>query len=162
MELSKLERKYRFIKDLREIFRKAIPGITRAYTDAVSVEANRIFCDLMDDYSWDLRWCEDYSIKAVYRGREIDFTQMSGGEQMCAAIAVRLALLKVLSSASIAFFDEPTQNMDEVRRRNLASQIAKVEGFRQIFVISHDDSFEEVVGNAVKLKKEGGTSVVEI
>jgi exonuclease SbcC len=160
-EIEKIEKKYKFVKDLREIFKKAAPSIVKAYTDAVSVEANRIFCELMDDYTWELRWCEDYSIKAVYRGREIEFTQMSGGEQMCAAIAVRLALLKVLSSASIAFFDEPTQNMDEVRRKNLASQISKIEGFRQIFVITHDDSFEEVVENAVKLIRDEGVTVVE-
>ncbi|GEM_PF-495664 len=155
------EKKYLFIKDLREIFKKAIPEITRAYTDAVSIEANRIFCELMNDYSWEIRWTNDYSIKAIYRGREIDFSQMSGGEQMCAAIAVRLALLKVLSSTNIAFFDEPTQNMDEVRRRNLANQISRVEGFNQIFVISHDDSFEDVVENAIKLKKEDGITIVE-
>lgn len=157
---EELERRYRFIKDMREIFRAAIPEITRAYVEAVSVEANRIFCELMEDYGWDLRWSEDFGIRARYMGREIDFAQMSGGEQMCAALAVRLALLKIASSLGIAFFDEPTQNMDEHRRRNFASQIGRIKGFKQIFVISHDDTFEEMVENAVKIVKERGTSRV--
>ncbi len=157
---SELERRYRFIKDVREVFRAAIPEITRAYVEAVSVEANRIFCELMGDYGWDLRWGEDFGIRARYMGREIDFAQMSGGEQMCAALAVRLALLKITSSLGLAFFDEPTQNMDEYRRRNFASQIGRIKGFRQIFVISHDDTFEEMVENAVKIVKERGTSRV--
>ncbi|AEA48104.1 AAA family ATPase [Archaeoglobus veneficus] len=158
---EQLEKKYAFIKDLREIFRIAIPEITRAYVETVSIEANRIFCELMDDYSWELRWTEDFGIKARYLGREIDLAQMSGGEQMCAALAVRLALLRVLSNVSMVFFDEPTQNMDENRRKNFAAQISRIEGFRQIFVISHDDTFEEMVENAIKVRRENGVSVVE-
>jgi exonuclease SbcC len=161
-EKERLDKKYKFIRDLREIFKIAIPEITKAYVESVSIEANRIFCELMNDYGWELHWTEDFGIKAKYLGREIDFAQMSGGEQMCAALAVRLALLKVLSDISLAFFDEPTQNMDELRRRNLASQLSKVDGFRQIFVISHDDTFEEMVENAVKVRKANNVSTVEI
>jgi len=154
------EKKYRFIKNLREIFRLAVPGITRAYTETVSSYANSIFCEMMDDYGWELYWTEDFGIKAKYAGREIDFAQMSGGEQMCAALAVRLALLKLLSGIDIALFDEPTQNMDEFRRRNLAYQLSKIEGFRQIIVISHDATFEEMVESAIKVRKNG-VSIVE-
>ena len=161
-EMKRLEKKYKFIKDLREIFKKAIPEITKAYVNAISIEANRIFCEIMNDYNWEIRWHEDFGIRAKYLGREIDFMQMSGGEQMCAALAIRLALLKVLANVGIAFFDEPTQNMDEQRRRNLAVQLSRVDGFEQIFVISHDDTFEEMVENAIKIKKENGTSLVEL
>ncbi len=160
-ELKKIEKKYRFIKDLREIFKRAIPEITKAYVNAVSIEANRIFCEIMDDHNWEITWTEDFGIKAKYRGREIDFVQMSGGEQMCAALAIRLALLRVLSNVGIAFFDEPTQNMDETRRRNLAAQLSKIEGFKQIFVISHDDTFEEMVENAIRVVKKDGVSLIE-
>lgn len=159
-EKKRLEDKKRFIRDLRDIFRLAIPEITRAYVEAVSVEANRIFCEIMGDYGWELRWTEDFGIRAKYRGRDIDFAQMSGGEQMSAAISIRLALLSILSTAGVAFFDEPTQNMDELRRRNLATQLSRIDGFKQIFVISHDDTFEEMVENAVKIEKENGVSKV--
>ena len=159
-EERRIREKLRFVKDMREIFKRAIPEITRAYVEAVSVEANRIFCEIMGDYNWELRWTEDFGIKAKYMGRDIDFSQMSGGEQVCAALAVRLALLKVLSNMRVVFFDEPTQNMDETRRRNFATQLSKIEGFKQIFVISHDDTFEEMVENAIKIKKENGISVV--
>ncbi len=158
---KKLEKKLRFVNDLREIFKRAIPEITKAYVEAVSAEANRIFCEIMGDYNWELRWTEDFGIKAKYMGREIDFAQMSGGEQICAALAVRLALLKILSNVGIVFFDEPTQNMDETRRRNFAMQLSRIEGFKQIFVISHDDTFEEMVEHAIKVTKENGVSVVE-
>lgn len=88
------------------------------------------------------------------------FGQMSGGEQMSAALAVRLALLKTLSDIDVAFLDEPTQNMDETRRTNLASQVRDVKGFSQLFVISHDDTFERQVSHAVVVRKDGGESIV--
>ncbi len=73
---------------------------------------------------------------------------------MSAALAVRLALLKKLSTLNIAFFDEPTQNMDELRRMNLAEQIRRVRGFDQLVVISHDDTFEQGLDSIVRLKKD--------
>jgi len=69
---------------------------------------------------------------------------------------VRLALLKKLSALNIAFFDEPTQNMDELRRMNLAEQIRRVRGFDQLIVISHDDTFEQGLDSIIRLKKVDG------
>ena len=70
---------------------------------------------------------------------------------MAAALAVRLALLKELSEVNLAFFDEPTTNMDEERRRNLAQQIGRIKDFQQLFVISHDDSFEGFTDQVIML-----------
>src|SRR5260370_42267124 len=72
---------------------------------------------------------------------------------MSAAISVRLGLLKKLSTLNIAFFDEPTQNMDVLRRTNLAEQIRRVRGFDQLFVISHDDTFEQGLDSLIRLRK---------
>ena len=74
------------------------------------------------------------------------------GEQMAAALAIRLALLKELSDLRIAFFDEPTTNMDEERRRNLAQQIGRIKDFDQLFVISHDDAFEGFTDRVVSVR----------
>ena len=157
---EELKKKLEFVNLVREILKEAIPQMIKAYTEAISVEANRIFCEIMDDFSWQIELTEDFGIKAKYMGREISFQQMSGGEQVVAALSVRLALLKFLSSAGVVFFDEPTQNMDEERRRNFARQITNIKGFRQIFVITHDDTFEEMVENVIRVRKENGVSVV--
>src|SRR5260370_42270212 len=79
---------------------------------------------------------------------------------MSAAFAVRLAFLKKLSSLNIAFFDEPSQNMDELRRTNLAEQIRRVRGCDQLFVISHDDSFEQGRDSLVRLRKMDGQTQI--
>jgi exonuclease SbcC len=84
-------------------------------------------------------------------GYERSFVNLSGGEQMAAALSVRLALLKQLSDIRIAFFDEPTVNMDAKRREGFAQQIGQVRHFDQLFVISHDDTFEETVDHVLTL-----------
>ena len=77
---------------------------------------------------------------------------------MAAAMSIRLALLKQLSDIRLAFFDEPTVNMDSERRERLAQQIGQVHDFDQLFVISHDDTFEENVDHIIHVskKEEGG------
>jgi len=77
---------------------------------------------------------------------------------MAAALSVRMALLKELSDMRIAFFDEPTTNMDEDRRRNLAEQIGRIKDFDQLFVISHDDSFEGFTDQIIALGNQGNGS----
>ena len=61
----------------------------------------------------------------------------------------------------MAFFDEPTVNLDEERRQSLADQIRNIHDFRQLFVISHDDSLEGVTDNVIHVTKENGVSRIE-
>ena len=84
-------------------------------------------------------------------GFERPFPSLSGGEQMAAALSVRLALLKQLTNIRIAFFDEPTTNMDAERRENFAMQISRITHFDQLFVISHDETFDNFVDHVVSV-----------
>ena len=146
---------------IREIIRQTGPYVKRALVHSISLEANRIFGDVINDHTLQLSWDEDYLIKIENQSNAREFSQLSGGEKMAAAIAVRLALLKQMTSIRVAFFDEPTTHLDEERRENLASQIADIKGFNQLFVISHDDTFEKETHNVIRVSKENGISFVE-
>jgi len=148
------------LEALRALLRQAGPYITKALIKQISDGAAQIFGDLMQDYTRHLRWAEDYGITLEVDGRERQFAQLSGGEQMSAALAVRLALLREMSNIDVAFFDEPTTNLDEARRDALARQILDVKGFRQLFVISHDDTFEQATQNIIRIARVNGASVV--
>ncbi len=139
---------------IRTNLRKAGPYITSTLIQQVSSGANEIFGNLMQDYSRHLSWNEDYGISLNVEGRERQFAQLSGGEQMSAALSVRLALLREMGSIDIAFFDEPTTNLDEERREALARQILEIKGFQQLFVISHDDTFEQSTENVIRVEKQ--------
>lgn len=148
------------LQQFRDTIKEAGPNITKALLRQVSVEANRIFGEILGDRVAQLSWEADYEIMLRRDGRERTFAPLSGGEQMSAALAVRLALLRNLSRLDIAFFDEPTQNMDDERRGNLAEQIRRVRGFDQLFVISHDDTFEQGLDSVIYLEKRNGETVV--
>ena len=79
-----------------------------------------MFREITGNAEHTLKWGEDYGITLEEGGYERTFASLSGGEQMAAAISVRLALLKQLTDIRLAFFDEPTTNMDYERRENLA------------------------------------------
>ena len=136
---------------IRETLKEAAPRVARNYVHHVSIEANQMFREISGNAEHTLKWTEDYSISLEEGGYDRPFISLSGGEQMAAALSVRLALLKQLSDIRIAFFDEPTTNMDAERRERLAEQISRIKYFEQLFVISHDDTFEGYMDNEIHL-----------
>jgi DNA repair protein SbcC/Rad50 len=146
--LSKIAETTTFI---RETLREAAPRVARNYVHHVSVEACQMYREICGHADQTLSWSIDYGISLEEEGHERPFGNLSGGEQMAAALSVRLAILKQLSDIRIAFFDEPTTNMDAERRENLAQQISQIKNFDQLFVISHDDTFEGYVDNTLRV-----------
>ncbi|MBK9164092.1 MAG: AAA family ATPase [Acidobacteria bacterium] len=154
-ELQEKERQEKILETtvfIRDTLKEAAPLVARNYVFHVSAEANRIFREVGGNAERTLRWGEDYGVYVEEGGHERPFISLSGGEQMSAALAVRLALLKQLSDIRIAFFDEPTTNMDAERRENLAMQIGQITHFDQLFVISHDDTFEGYLDHEITVE----------
>lgn len=157
-ERDKLERSAELTTFIRETLKEAAPRVARNYVHHVSLEANQLFRATSGHAEQTLKWVDDYGILLEENGHDRPFINLSGGEQMAAALAVRLALLKQLSDIRIAFFDEPTTNMDAARRENLAMQMSNIKHFDQLFVISHDDTFEGYVDNVIAVEKDGAAS----
>jgi len=143
-----------FVRFARKAYKEAGPRITASYLNSISYEADRLFRELLNRPNVALEWTADYEILVNETQHTRRFINLSGGEQMCAALAVRLALLRVLADIDVAFFDEPTTNMDRQRRESLAGAIANIKTFRQLFVISHDDTFEHITENVIILNRE--------
>lgn len=145
---------------IRDTLKAAGPLVTESYLYNISIEANQLFREITGEAGRALRWSRDYEIMLEEEGHERSFPNLSGGEQMAAALSIRLALLKQLSDIRLAFFDEPTVNMDAERRERLAQQIGQIRHFDQLFVISHDDTFEENVDHIIHVKRadEGGAT----
>jgi exonuclease SbcC len=153
-EKERLEKIGEATKFIRDTLKEAAPRVARNYVFHVSNEANQMFREITGNAERTLRWTEDYGILLEEDGYERPFVNLSGGEQMSAALSVRLALLKQLSDVRLAFFDEPTTNMDAERRERLAEQISHItekQTFDQLFVISHDDTFESFADNVVSV-----------
>ena len=151
---EELERLRELVEDARELLRKAGPYVTQRLVQHVSCEASAFYGDVVGDHTGRLQWSEDYELSLEVKGRKRTFRQLSGGEQMSAALALRLALLREISAIDVAFFDEPTAHLDPERREGLAERITQVKGFSQLFVISHDDTFERAAQNYIRIVKD--------
>ncbi|MBP9665090.1 MAG: SMC family ATPase [Pyrinomonadaceae bacterium] len=150
-EKEKLEKVAEATTFIRDTLKEAAPRVARNYVYHVSLEANVLFREITGNAERSLEWGEDYAIMLEEDGHRRPFVSLSGGEQMAAALSVRLALLKQLTDIRIAFFDEPTANMDAERRENLAMQVSRITNFDQLFVISHDETFDNFVDNVIAL-----------
>ncbi|MEM9568278.1 MAG: AAA family ATPase, partial [Cyanobacteria bacterium P01_E01_bin.34] len=154
-EKKQRERLQRFVKYIRKVFRDAGPRITELYQSSVNREADRLFREILNRPAASLKWEPNYDITVQEGGsQKRKFASLSGGEQMVAALAVRLALLRALADIDVAFFDEPTTNMDRPRRERLAESIANIKSFKQLFFISHDDTFTNITENIIHVERE--------
>jgi exonuclease SbcC len=157
-EKERLEELNETTEFIRDTLKAAGPLVTESYLYNISLEANQLFREITGEAGRALRWSRDYEILLEEEGHERSFSNLSGGEQMAAALSIRLALLTQLSDIRLAFFDEPTTNMDAERRERLAQQIGQVQHFDQLFVISHDDTFEENVDNIIHVGRQNNRS----
>jgi len=150
--LALLQRRADRVNWLKDLMRRALPQITAALIQNISELANVFFCSLMGDHTRPLQWDAEFGIVLHVKGEERTFRQLSGGEQMAASLSVIMALLRRLSNVRFVFLDEPTGNLDVGRRSQLASSLRTLNGLEQIFVISHDDTFEEHLDHVVRLE----------
>ena len=150
----KLTAEKKFIKKIRHWLRGFKPKMRKELIGKVNMEASQIYRNIRGDQNTSLYWNENYEIKIRKAKIEKNFIRLSGGEKMAAALAVRLAILKTLTSAKFAIFDEPTTNLDPESRNNLSKYINNIKGFHQLFVISHDEAFNRHSDYVIKLTKD--------
>ena len=137
-------------RELSEQIRKYISIYASSLYRNISSENVRI--EMADDYEVSLIDCSDETkVKSL--------SQLSGGEQMSVAIAIRLAMLKQTTGVEFYFMDEPTINLDTERRMKLTEVVKDISTkLRQLYVISHDDTFESITDNTIKISKVNNES----
>lgn len=133
--------------------------ISDLYRRKVSEVGSDLYRQLSSEPQALLDWSADYELTLKGLAAPRSFRQLSGGEQMSAALSVRLALLGLLSEIGIAVFDEPTANLDDMRRERLAAALSSLRQrpgvqWKQLFIISHDDTFDNAVDTAVRIEKD--------
>ncbi len=152
------------IKFLRNrVFRNVSGYLSERFREEISQRANRIY-RIIAEVDEELTWGENYQIvlRDMVDGelRERADDQLSGGQTMSAVVALRLAMLQTIG-ARIAFFDEPTSNLDATRRENLAHAFRAIDvgkeeitehWYDQLFLISHDVAFTEITDQILALE----------
>ena len=115
----------------------------------------------------DIKIDDDYNISVLGTAGEQDIDQISGGERVALAIALRLAIAQVLSGRiETIIMDEPTTHLDEQRRKELVNILSSFfrEGGRiipQMLIITHHPEIEDVADIIYTVRKEESYSVAE-
>ncbi|HKJ04271.1 MAG TPA: SMC family ATPase [Geopsychrobacteraceae bacterium] len=155
--------KEELVKFLRNrVFRNVSASLSERFREEISQRANRIY-RIIAEVDEELVWGDNYQVvlRDMVEGelRERADDQLSGGQTMSAVVALRLAMLQTIG-ARIAFFDEPTSNLDATRRENLAHAFRAIDvgkeevtehWYDQLFLISHDVAFTEVTDQIMTL-----------
>jgi exonuclease SbcC len=142
---------------IADLFRRAGGRVAELYTRRISAFAARMYAQIAEDGAV-LKFDTEYDAKLadIYKGKERirSFNQLSGGQRMIVALCVRIAMLTCFAGLPIAFFDEPTENIDAEKKQNLAQNLrSNLGGFSQIFIISHDDAFDRLTENVIYLEE---------
>ena len=117
------------------------------------------------EYS-DVKIDDDYNIAVAGPQGIRSIDQISGGERVALAIALRLAIARLLAGKVEALIlDEPTTHLDEERRKELVSIMNSFfrEGGRiipQMIVITHHEELEEAADVIYNIRKVEGYSTV--
>jgi len=118
------------------------------------------------EYS-DIKIDDDYNITVIGPTGSQTIDQISGGERVALAIALRLAIARVLSGkVETVIMDEPTTHLDEERRKELVNILNSFfrEGGRiipQMLIITHHREIEDVADVIYNIYKREGYSIVE-
>ena len=161
--IGELREQGALVKFLRnQVFKNVSSQLSERFREEISFRADRIYRSIAESDE-ELFWGENYQIvlKDMAEGaiRERTDDQLSGGQMMSAVVALRLALLQTIG-ARIAFFDEPTSNLDAERRENLARAFRAIDvgqeevtehWYDQLFLVSHDVSFTEITDQTIQL-----------
>ena len=157
-----------FLSRLRKLYGK--DGIQRKIRDLSRplIEKNvRELVRLFELDYFDVKIDEDYNVTLVGPLGEHTVSMISGGERIALALALRLALAKVIAGSEIEFMllDEPTIHLDEERRRDLVKVLRRVFSEKgiipQLIIVTHDRELEEAADIVYRVEKGNEGSRIE-
>ncbi|MEM0480720.1 MAG: SMC family ATPase [Candidatus Aenigmatarchaeota archaeon] len=163
-EIKRIEKLIKDFEILEKSIRETQTIVRNNLIDAINYYLNIYWSELYPYKDYEslriLPTEDDYLLQFKdILGRWIELEKVaSGGERTIAALCLRIALAKVLASQiDILILDEPTHNLDENSIKELARVLNEKlpQIFSQIFVITHDERFENLLNaNVIKLERD--------
>jgi DNA repair exonuclease SbcCD ATPase subunit len=113
----------------------------------------------------DGNWKEDFEIVINMNGDILEFDDLSGGEQVRIAIAIRLAISQLLmqrvgSDIRFLLLDEVDQALDAQGLESLADAIIALSKDFKILVITHNEALKEKFNHIITVVKQPEGSVI--
>lgn len=168
LEKRKLETFIKVLETVRRAFHKdGVQKLIRGRAKPLLEKTTWEFLEKFNlDYS-NVMLDDDYNITVTGSAGPQAVEQLSGGERVALAIALRLAIAHILSGkVETIMMDEPTIHLDEERRMELINILNAFfkEGGRiapQVIVITHHPELQDIADIAYTVNKKEGRSIVK-
>lgn len=154
----------KFIEQLR----KGIEDIRSVKLKDVAYEALKIYNSLTDQHVYKAFKINPESyiveVQPIDLDEYIPAVRVGGGHQTLIALALRLAMLKILGEGALLILDEPTYGVDSENIPQLLSHIAEAaKKVSQVILVTHHGLGEEEAANIIKVeRREDGASQATI
>ncbi len=160
---ERTKRALEVLTTIREYYREVqIPLRVRDVRRASS-RATEVFKSLMGTNEFDRIMITDNHDLLVSRFGELEpMRALSGGEQVLAALAVRLGFAQALVGSDLLILDEPTAYLDDTRRAELVQTLTYASPVKQMLIVTHDDDFKSVAQKIIRVQKDDATLVSNV
>lgn len=161
--LKKLENKLYKTKNIRENIQKMALQISKYMLDNISLVATSNF-NKITARAERILWTNEtylengkekenkYAVYLVGENSKTAFENLSGGEQVAVAIALRETMAEFFSNSRFIILDEPTNNLDKERKKLLAEYMGEMlNNLDQSIIVTHDNTFREMAERIIEL-----------
>ena len=154
-EFKKLENKFNKASLIRNEIGQMGRAISKymlsGISNIASVNFNKI-TGRTERIEWSNEEKDKYAVYLVGQERKIAFEQLSGGEQVSVAIAIRGTMTEYFTNSKFMILDEPTNNLDIERKKLLAEYMGEIlNNLEQSIIVTHDDTFREMAEKIIEL-----------
>ena len=155
IEFKKLENKFNKASLIRnevgQMGRAISKYMLSGISNIASVNFNKI-TGRTERIEWSNEEKDKYAVYLVGQERKISFEQLSGGEQVSVAIAIRGTMTEYFTNSKFMILDEPTNNLDTERKKLLAEYMGEIlNNLEQSIIVTHDDTFREMAEKIIEL-----------
>ena len=155
IEFKKLENKFNKASLIRNEVGQMGRAISKYMLSGISNIASLNFNKITgrtERIEWSNEEKDKYAVYLVGQERKIAFEQLSGGEQVSVAIAIRGTMTEYFTNSKFMILDEPTNNLDTERKKLLAEYMGEIlNNLEQSIIVTHDDTFREMAEKIIEL-----------
>jgi len=157
---------YNSLETSVKLFKEKITSRELPYISAI---ASGYYSKITEGRFLKLWMTDTFELKVMRDGIETDVSTLSGGEKDLAALCLRIAISKRISSLAgrqnmgFLALDEVFGSQDRERRENLLLALTVIsDEFKQIFVVSHNEDVQDQFPHRLTIMQKGGSSTAKL
>ncbi len=153
-KIEERQRSYKLHKRVQKSFSSSgIPTLViNTILDDLQVEANSFLSSLKPGL--ELQFTEGLDLFFRVHGAEREYEQLSGGQKMLFAFALKLGLSVIIQrrlgvDVKLLLLDEVDQSLDDACKDTYADVVKKLQDNFKVLVVTHDNRLKEKFSNAI-------------